>query len=151
RTNWNLYYREPWSTFGLSPWLWFTGVAAAIAAITVVRRLRKQTDEQSIPGVLFAAELWFAVALFAYLQFGRHFAVLGTPYYASMLLPAVFLVIGSLFWKNAEQISGTTYAWSCGIAAAAFALIWSDYAGSWTPMWPQAIVPAAAAGVAMLA
>jgi hypothetical protein len=90
------------------------------------------------------------MALMGFMQ-ARGSVALGSPFYASYLLPFTFLVIGTSFWPAAEKISQARYVPICCMAAVVCAAVWYDYAGIVLPTWPVAIRPIVLAGSSLLA
>jgi hypothetical protein len=112
-----------WENGGLGPWLWF-GVVAGIAAVLLLPfRVRKGAARQNAAGLLFSTLLFLTTAFMAYMQY-RGIAVLGQYFYASHLLPFVFLVIGTSFWPAAEAMSPRAFLLTCCATAVVFAAIW---------------------------
>jgi hypothetical protein len=112
-----------WENGGLGPWLWF-GVVAGIAAVLLLPfRLRKGAVRHNAAGLLFSALLFLTIAFMAYLQY-RGIAVLGQYFYASHLLPFVFLVIGASFWPAAEAMTPRAFILTCCATAVVFGAIW---------------------------
>ncbi len=112
-----------WENGGLGPWLWF-GVVAGIAAVVLLPlRLRKGAARQNAAGLLFSALLFLTTAFMAYMQY-RGIAVLGQYFYASHLLPFVFLVIGTSFWPAAEAMSPRAFLLTCCATTLVFGTIW---------------------------
>jgi hypothetical protein len=135
---------------GLAPWLWFTAIAGATAAILLWSQLRSAATGHNAASLLYSGQLLAALAFMGYEQ-NRGVPVLGIYYYSSLLLPFVFLVIGVSFWPAAEKIGRTGYVLICCVAVVVFGSVWGDYAGHILPIWPAAIPQTALAGGSALA
>src|SRR5262249_2891059 len=77
-------------------------------------------------------------AAYGYIQPVR-MNVLGLPFYSALLLPFVFQVVGTSFWNSLATMSARRFVMCGGVASAGIAIVWSDYATAWTPLWPHAI------------
>src|SRR5581483_11158734 len=146
----NPWFRYPWTSYGLDPWLWLTAVVAALALIVVLFRSHSSKPVHQI-AILFCIEFLAGLAVFAYMQFRMGMAPLALPIYASALLPFLFLAIGVCFWKAAEGLTDREWLLLCVAGALLFGLIWGDYRYRFTPVWPHAIVPVAVSGSMLLA
>jgi hypothetical protein len=146
--NWR-YSTSIWENGRLGPWLWF-GVVAGIAAVLLLpSRLRKGAIRHTAAGVLFSALLFVTVAFMAYQQY-RGIAVLGQYFYASHLLPFVFLVIGTSFWPAAEAMPPRAYVLTCCATAVVFGAIWY-HAEQWRlPARETALAGAGALAMALV-
>lgn len=134
----NPWFQSIWIGHALAPWLWFSVIAGGTGLALVPYRLRRPLTGTNAAGVLFAAQWSLAMALMGYMQ-ERGSVALGSPFYASYLLPFTFLVIGASFWPAAEKISQARYVLICCVAAVVFGAVWYDYAGIVMPIWPAAI------------
>lgn len=145
----NRWYRSPWSHNGLDPWLWLTAATTFLALAMVPMRLRKR--ERSIRiALLISLELLLAVAIFTYIQFAKRVEVLGLPYYSSSLLPFVFLVIGTSFWRTVDKLSGKAWLFLCFFLVLVFGALWGDYAQTFTALGPTSAVLATISGITLL-
>jgi len=145
----NLWAQNPWTTYGLGPWLWLTTAAAIVGAVSIALRL-KDLDRGARFVVTVSLELLFAASLLAYMQFRLKLTVLGLPYYSSCLLPFVFLVIGAAFWRSAELLKTKTWRLACSAAVLTAAFIWGEFPFQY-PSWPTAVLPMAVTGITLLA
>lgn len=134
-----------WENGGLGPWLWF-GAASGIAAVVLLpSRLRKGAIRHNAAGLLFSAQLFATLGCMAYLQY-RGPAVLGQYFYASHLLPFVFLTLGTSFWPAAEAMPPRAFIAACCAAAVVFGAIWNG-----ADQWQLPARGTALAGVGALA
>jgi hypothetical protein len=145
----NPWFRGVVGPWGLAPWLWFTALAAGLSILELALRLRRleAPDARLRAGV--AAAFLAGLASMSFFQFVRELPVLGLTFYASYLLPFTFLAIGALLWDGVEALSRGRFLGLCAGAAALFAVVWADYSGAFTPMWPAHAAPVACAGAAL--
>ena len=145
----NPWYLSPWTTHGLVPWLWITIITAVLAILMLPLHWCRLARGRSI-ALIFSAQLLLALTFLAYLQFKMREPVLGLPYYASYLLPFVFLTIGVTFWQGVETLSGQAWSALCVLTVLISGAIWGDYSQVLLPAWPHALVPAAVVGTGAL-
>ena len=134
----NPWFHSIWIDHALAPWLCSACIAASAGLALLRYRLRRPLTGSNAAGLLFAAQLFLAIALMGYMQ-GSGSPVLGLSFYASYLLPFTFLVIGTSFWPAAEKLGRAPYVLVCCIAAAIFGAVWYDYAGLVRPPWPTGV------------
>ena len=135
-----------WENGGLGPWLWFGVVAGITAVLLLPSRLKKGAVRHNAAGLLFSGLLFLAIAFMAYLQH-RGIAVLGQYFYASHLLPFIFLVIGTSFWPAAEAMTSRMFMLTCCASAVVFGAIW--YHAEQRPLPERETVLAGAGALAM--
>jgi hypothetical protein len=133
-----VWFQSIWMNHALLPWLWFGVIAGSTGLVLLPYRLRRPLTGTNAAGLLFVAQFLLALGFMGYMQ-DRGRQSLGFPFYASYLLPFIFLVIGTSFWPAAEKISQARYVLICGVAVVVFGAIWSDYAGTVLPTWPAAM------------
>jgi hypothetical protein len=140
----NFWFRGLLGDFGLEPWLWIPAIALVLSILELVRRSgRARTG--------FALAYLAALAAMCYFQFARRQPVLGLSFYASYLLPFAFLVIGSAIWGVVEDMSSLQFTALCAWACLAFGVVWIDWSGGYTPIWPSYRIAVAVAGGALVA
>jgi len=132
-----------WENGGLGPWLWFGVVAGITAVLLLPSRVRKRAIRHNAAGLLFSAQLFSTIGFMAYLQY-RGIAVLGQYFYASHLLPFVFLVIGTSFWPAAETMPPRAFIPTCCATAVIFGAIWHQ-ADQWPLPAPETVLAGAGA------
>ena len=147
----NPWFRGVLGKFGLEPWLWFGAVALAFSLVELVRFMRRPVSPESRLRAGFAGVFLLALASMAAFQFAKELPVLGLTSYASYLLPFTYLALAGPFWEAAEGMSGRRFAAVCAAAAVVFALIWADFGGAHTPMWPAHLAVVSIAAVLLLA
>ena len=136
--------------YGLEAWLWFPLIGLITAAASIVLSLQSASAKSNVPVLLFAGQLVYAIAVFGFFQFRQSVSLLGIYYYASFLLPAVFLLLGVVFWHPLEQLSAGAFLLLCVAAAAASAIMWADPSGRLLPAWPVHNMMKALLGSAVL-
>jgi hypothetical protein len=131
----NPWFQTIWVGHQLRPWLWFSAIAVVTALVLLPFRARREFGGRNAAGLLFSLQLLLAVAIMGYTQ-GRGTPVLGISFYASYLLPFVFLTIGSSFWPASEKMGPRAFALISCAAAAAFAVFWYDSGAQLLSRWP---------------
>ena len=134
-----------WKDGFLDPWLWFSVAASATAIILLPFRMRRGAIREYAPELLLSVLFLLTLGTMAYMQY-RDITVLGQYFYASHLLPFVFLVIGSSYFQGASDLTRRSYIAICCAAAAVFAAIW--YAPERWPLAETVTVVAAALALA---
>ncbi len=114
-----------WRDGLLGPWLWFSVGASATAILLLPIRLGRGAVRKCVPELLFSGLLFFTLGTMAYMQY-RGVTVLGPYFYASHLLPFVFLVIGSSYFQAASDMTPRAYLATCCIGCAVFAAMWYE-------------------------
>lgn len=112
-----------WESGRIGPWLWFSILASCSALALLPQRARPFAVRKHAAALVFSAQLLVALATLGYLQW-RGPAALGQYFYASHLLPFIFLVIGTSFWQAADSLTERAYLAHCAGSVAAFAAIW---------------------------
>lgn len=130
-----------WGGHGLSPWLWFALAGVAISVALLPWRLRRGALRRSLPALAFSLQLCLALGFLAYMQ-RTGTQGLATTWYASSVIPFVFLVVGTSFWKGIGDLNARTYLAVCAGAVAVFGFAW--YGGA-------ALLPAGVAAGLILA
>ncbi|HLK19434.1 MAG TPA: hypothetical protein VKT81_10770, partial [Bryobacteraceae bacterium] len=110
--------RGLWQNDGLSPWLWFTLIAAITAIVTLYRERANWSALTLLAAIFFLTLFWMAAA-----QLRGH-AELAEFSSASKLLPFAFLVIGAQFWPEADAVRLQDFLLFCGATAAVLAYAW---------------------------
>ncbi len=130
-----------WGAHGLQPWLWFAVAGVLVSAILLPGRFRRCFRRANAPALAFSLQLCLVVAALCWWQ--------GTPalglvciYYTSALVPFIFLVVGTSFWKSIDDLGTRSYLSICAAAVAAFGFVW--YGGE-TACLPAAVAAALAA------
>jgi 4-amino-4-deoxy-L-arabinose transferase-like glycosyltransferase len=123
----NRWYQAPFREGLPFPWLWFPIFMLTIGiAACSLWLIRPDGARHRRIAVLFTVELLLAAAMFSYLQ-ARGSPFLGIYYYASELIPLVFLAAAPLFWQAADQLRAGWFA----VAVASFIVVAA--VGWWTP------------------
>jgi hypothetical protein len=140
-----------WEAGRLASWLWFPAVSIIAAIVLLPSRLRQEWRGANAAAVLLTLDLLLAAGFMAYQQ--QHgIQALGQYFYASYLLPFVFLVAGISFWPAADKMSLRTFVLTCAAGAAIFAALWADPSSNFvtrSPAGNRAMVFLAAAALAL--
>jgi hypothetical protein len=147
----NFWYHGLFGVAGLEPWLWYPAIALAFAVAEIVRSVRRLGDPRALLRVGVAVAYLAALAAMCFTQFVRKQPVLGLSFYADYILPFAFLVICFALWDAAESLTTRQFAATCAAAVAVNAVIWADWSGSFTPIWPVRQMEVAIAGGVLLA
>lgn len=131
-----LHVRHPqpwWSGLWLdgapTPWLLFLA-AACFAAARILLSERRDAGHRLTPEAVLSCQFLFALAWTIVEQL-RGLSLLGLPYDASILLPFGFLVIGSRFWRELDNVSSRNYRFFCLVMAAVLGYAWLDSGMNW--------------------
>jgi len=131
----NPWFQTIWYNHALGRWLWFSAIAVITAVVLLPFRARKEAGRRNAAALLFSIQLLVAAAIMEYVQESGT-PVLGLSFYASYLLPFVFLTIGSSFWLGSEKIGPRAFVLICCAAAAVFAVFWYDSGAQFLSRWP---------------
>lgn len=123
----NRWYREAYAGGLPRPWLWFPILTLLMGLFAyLLRRVIGWQARNRRTTAVFTLELLIASTMLVYLQM-RGSPWLGLFYYASYLIPLVFLATAPLFWPNAEELQPRWF------AVAVAAVIVLGAAGWWVP------------------
>src|SRR5262249_14711871 len=136
--------QSPWTSHGLAPWLWVAAAAVVAAIVRLVRGMLRSASAGAAGGMGGVA------AGDGYIQPGGR-DVAGVAVYSAFVLPRAVSVGGTSFWNSLATMSARRFVMCGGVASAGIAIVWSDYATAWTPLWPHAIPIVATLGGVLLA
>jgi hypothetical protein len=146
----NPWFQTIWANHWLAPWLWFSAIAVIAAIVLLPFRARREAAGRNAAGLLFSVQLLLAAAIMEYTQESGS-PVLGTHFYASYLLPFVFLTIGSAFWPGSEKMGPRAFTAMCCAAAVVFGILWYASGAQLLSRWPVPLRETILLGGAVLA
>ena len=130
----NPWKAKGWAWMWNASWLLLSAIAAGTGLVTTLRDLRRPISTQTRLSLLLYANLLFCAGAFLFGEFlGMGF--LETSYYASCLIPSVFLFLGARFWAVSPGIRARDYAALLAWAVVLLSLVWWNHSGS---VWAHA-------------
>ena len=122
-----------WRDGAPTPWLLF--LAAACFAAVRMLSYRHDARHRLTPEVVLSWQFLAALGWMIVEQL-RGISLLGQPYHADIVLPFGFLVIGSRFWQELDNVTSRNYWFFCQIVAAVLGYAWLDNGMSWIGSLP---------------
>jgi len=120
--------KNPWYTEAYAgglpvPWLWFPIFMVMLSIPAWLRLFVERCAPRNRITALFTLELLIAFATWVYQQ-THGTPLLGLPFYASYLIPLVFLAAAPLFWPAAEELGPGWFAIALMTAVLVVAAPW---------------------------
>lgn len=124
---------NPWKARGIAwvpsaYWLFLPAMAVVSALATIVRAGLRSTPRRNRLSLIFCGNLLFCAGIFVFFE-NRNMGLLECYYYASCLIPSVFLFLGARAWVVPENMNKLVF-WSILVLTmVALFLTWREHGG----------------------